>query len=257
VRPHPRILIGWNYDMWFGSVEETRIVDFDAEEVRDTRDRTSDDVDGGAMSAGALVRPIDAITIGFRYRGDETLAGDREVSTVDGARSTLPVAYRMPRSLSGGATVTLGHRLLLAFEMRRDEWEGEEADAPPAGGFADATRMGGGIEIQPSSNERAGFLARRPWRLGYHRAEWGFRDTEGDRITEWFVTGGTGFLMRGGAGGMGVLDLVVEYGLRGSRDVNGMEEQMLRLGLGFAGGEPWHKPERRGRRGTTKPPENF
>ncbi len=259
VRLHPRALVGWNYDSWFGTVEETRVVDFDAADVRDTRDRAFDDVDGGAMSAGALVRPIDAVAVGFRYRGDETLTGEREVTTADGAKFTRPVAYRMPRSISGGATVALRGRMLVAFEVRRDEWADEEADAPPGGGFADATRIGGGIEFLPRAGEGAGsFLGRRPWRVGFHRAEWGVRDVDGDRIREWFATGGTTFTMRGGAGGTAVVDLVVEYGRRGSRDDNGLEESVLRIGAGFAGGEPWRKPERRGRRGAAKPPpENY
>jgi hypothetical protein len=259
VRPHPHVLVGWNYDSWFGTVEETRVVDFDAADVRDTRDRVFDDVDGGAMSAGVVVRPIDAVSVGFRYRGDETLTGDREVTTADGATATLPVAYRMPRSLSGGATVAVRGRMLLAFEVRRDEWAGEEADAPPGGGFANATRIGGGIEFLPRAAEGAGsFLARRPWRVGFQRAEWGVRDVDGDRISEWFASVGTSFTMRGGAGGTAVVDLVVEYGRRGSRDENGLEESVLRIGAGFAGGEPWRKPERRGRRGAAKPPpENY
>lgn len=245
-----RVQIGWSYDFWFGTVEETRIVDFDATDMRDTRDRVLDDVDGGDMSAGFLVKPIPMVSIGLRYRGKVGLTGERKITTQDGVSVVEPVEYVMPASISGGATVALRQRVLLAVDARRDSWEGNEASAPAGGGFADATRLGGGVEILPANREGT-FFERRAWRLGFHRAEWHVRDADGDRITEWFATGGTSFFLGGEAG---VVDLVVEYGRRGNRDDNDLEESLLRVGLGFGGGEPWRKPERRGRRGSAQPP---
>jgi hypothetical protein len=246
------VQLGWNYDFWFGSVEETRVVDFDAPDMRDSRDRVFDDVDGGGMSVGILAKPIPALRLGARLRGKETLTGERRITTADAETTSTTVEHVMPQSISAGATLTLG-RAMLAFEMRQDSWKGEEADAPPAGGFEDALRIGGGIELLPTP-DAGPFFARVPWRLGFHHAEWHFIDVDGDPITEWFVTGGTSFYMRGDAA---ALDLVVEYGQRGNRAENDLEESLLRVGVGFAAGEPWRKPERRRRGSSQPPPDNY
>lgn len=250
VRLAPQLAVGGSFDFWFGKIDETRIVDFDAADFRDASDRVSDDIDGIGASAGLVATPHPRVTLGARYRAKETLSGDRTRSTADGAGGRTRVRHTMPASFALGATVAATRGLLATIDLRRDLWEGEEVDAPVTGRFVDVTRIGGGVEIA-SRGRDASWLRRRPWRVGYSAADWHFVDADGDRIREWLLGGGTSF---GLGGRTGVIDLFVEWGKRGDLAENDLEEKITRVGIGFAGGEEWKRPERRGRRGSVKPP---
>jgi len=245
-RVRPWLALGASLDAWFGSIEEERTVDFASTSFRDTRDRRLDEVDGTGWSVGILAEPRAGIAIGGRYRAEETLTGTRTLETADGGSGASEIAHSVPASLSGGALVQVAPRVNVAFEVRRDLWEGSEGDSPVAGGFADVTRVGGGVELIPSADAGASFLERRPWRIGFHHADWHFRDREGNTIPEWLASAGTSFALGGEAG---KADLFVEYGRRGAVDENGLRESLFRVGFGLSGGEPWKKPTR-GRRGS-------
>ncbi|MFN0152620.1 MAG: hypothetical protein ACKVU1_18105 [bacterium] len=245
-RVQPWLAIGASLDAWFGSIEEQRTVDFTSSSFRDTRDRRLDEVDGTGWSVGVLVEPRAGIAIGGRYRSEETLTGTRKLETIDGGSGASEIEHSVPASLSGGALVQVRPRVNLAFEVRRDLWDGAEGDSPVAGGFVDVTRVGGGVEIAASAETDASFVQRRPWRVGFHRADWHFRDRDGDTIPEWVATAGTSFALGGTAGNA---DLFFEYGRRGALAENGLRESLVRVGFGLSGGEPWKKPTR-GRRGS-------
>lgn len=245
-RIRPWLSAGASLDAWFGSIEEERSVDFASFSFRDTRDRRQDEIDGTGWSVGVLLEPRAGIAIGGRYRSEETLTGTRTLETADGGSGATEIEHSVPASISAGALVAVTPRVNVAIEVRRDLWDGAEGDSPEAGGFADVTRAGGGIEFVPSADAGASFLGRRAWRVGFHRADWHFRDRDGNTIPEWLATAGTSFALGGESG---KADLFVEYGRRGEIDENALRETLFRVGFGLSGGEPWKKPTR-GRRGS-------
>jgi hypothetical protein len=245
-RIRPWLSVGASFDVWFGSIEEEREIDFTNPGFRDTHDRQVDEMDGTGWSAGVLLEPTPRIAIGARYRGEETLTGSRLIGTIEGTTASSPIAHTMPTSYSGGALVQVATRLNVVFEVRHDLWEGVEGAASPPDGFEDATRWGGGIELIPLADPAASFFHRRAWRLGFHQAGWHVRDTGGASISEWFASAGTSFALGGEAG---KADIFLEYGQRGDSNENELSETMIRIGFGLSGGEPWKKPAR-GRRGS-------
>jgi hypothetical protein len=245
-RVTPWLQLGWSADFWFGSLDEERIIDFASASFRDTNDRTRDEVDGTSWSAGFVARPLPRVSAGLRYRASKSLDGTRTNETEDGGTTNSIVAHSVPASIAGGVHAAILPRVAATIEVRRDLWEGEEGDSPPGQGFVDATRLGGGLELTPPADRaETPALLRAPWRVGFQRSEWHFRDFRGEKITEWLLSAGTSMTLGSESG---VVDFVFELGRRGSIDDNALEEKLYRFALGFSGGEPWKKPTK-GRRG--------
>jgi hypothetical protein len=57
-------------------------------------------------------------------------------------------------------------------------------------------------------------------------------------VSKYLVSLGTGF---GVKGGRGKLELALQVGKTGSLGVNGLEDRLVRVYLGVAGGEAWRR----------------
>jgi hypothetical protein len=99
-----------------------------------------------------------------------------------------------------------------------------------------------GLERRGSAT--GGFFSRRPLRIGYYQNTWHLEIPSGEGISSRFVTLGTGFPMPGGPG---TLDISIEFGQIGSIDHNGIDEQVVRCGIGLNVSEVWSR-RRRSRR---------
>ena len=86
-----------------------------------------------------------------------------------------------------------------------------------------------------------GFFSRIPIRLGFYENVWHLEYPSGKPVRSLFATLGTGFSMPSGPGS---LDVSLELGRIGSRDENGIEETVLRLGLSMNMSERWTRRRR-------------
>jgi hypothetical protein len=214
-------------------------------------------VDVGDLSPGAIAAS-DSLSRDFRGTGF-TLGVERAV----GSRIRLSAAYRyrpkigseitsapddelegsssdfdLPDEVILGATWQATQELVATAGLRRASWSSFEPEGLENVGFGDAVELGGGIEYS-SATPRAYLLGpQAPVRLGYRWRRLPL-EIDDEAVTEWTASIGYGRIL-GSAARSGV-DVVLEYGRRGSIDDHGLEESFLRLGVGFRTFEQWRR----------------
>lgn len=174
---------------------------------------------GFGVSAGATVRVIPALTLAGMVRFNNRLRIERDTARV--ASTQLPV------TLAGGARLQLGPRLQLAGNVQFRNWSVADSSLVALGGVgsANTTEWSTGIEFIPDPARPA----RRPIRLGFHRAGLPFLLRPGVGITETGISAGSS--MQFGAGRIRI-DLAVSRVWR--RGGPGFSERAMLLNLGVA-----------------------
>jgi hypothetical protein len=146
--------------------------------------------------------------------------------------------FDLPGEVILGAAWQPSPGLVATAGYRRSSWSSFDPEGVDNVGFGDAIEVGGGVEYS-SAVERAMILGpQAPLRVGYRWRRLPL-EIEGEPVTEWVASLGYGRTL-GGAGRSGV-DVVIEYGQRGSLDDHGLEESFLRLGVGFRTFEQWRR----------------
>lgn len=231
--------VGASVDFYLGSREIVRVVDV------------------GDLSPGAIAAS-DSLSRDFRGTGF-TLGVERAL----GSRIRLSAAYRyrpeiesritsapdddlegnssdfdLPDELILGTAWQATQELVATASVRKASWSSFEPEGLENVGFGDALEVGGGIEYS-SAMPRAFLLGpQSPVRFGYRWRRLPL-EIDDEPVTEWTATFGYGRML-GPAGRSGV-DVVLEYGRRGSLADHGLEESFLRLGVGFRTFEQWRR----------------
>jgi hypothetical protein len=138
---------------------------------------------GFGASAGVMVRVTPSVTLAGMVRTDDRLRMERD--------STAIGSTNLPITLSGGARIQLGDRLMLAGSALYRNWSVANDDLVAQGGIGsvNSTELSAGIEYL--TNPRRMF--HRPIRLGVRRATLPFPLRLGDKTTETSVSLGTSF----------------------------------------------------------------
>lgn len=231
--------VGVAADFYLGSREIVRVVDLQ-------------DLSPGALAAtDSLLRDFDGIgfTIGVEhaigprlrlsgaYRHRPTIESEIKRApddALEGARSE----FDLPGEVILGAAWQPSQELVATAGYRRSSWSSFDPQGVENVGFGDAVEVGGGIEYS-SAVERAMVLGpQAPLRLGYRWRRLPL-EIDGEPVSEWVASLGYGRTL--GATGRSGVDVVVEYGRRGSLDDHGLEETFLRLGVGFRTFEQWRR----------------
>ncbi len=169
------------------------------------------------IRAGASLAVGDRVLIsGVASKGgDLTIDPDTDASV----ESSLP----LPTTIEVGASVRVTSRLLLAASGGWADWSrlGDVGDATSH----DVTWMGAGLEFE-GLRILGGDL---PLRVGARRAELPF-STGDSALDETAITGGFGWLFRGGTAG---LHVGLEFGSRGNFATDGLEESFRRATISF------------------------
>ncbi len=237
------INIGCELQIERGSIRDYADVTFDEgnfEQVGSTRSRG---FSATSWSAAVLIRPIGRFYIGALWDGnveydvEESWEYSRaELDSTALWEFSLPVAYGL------GFAVGLSERWWVTSQF----WKRE---APDPTGFQ---HLEGSLDseyliafgIERRRVGEGGFFSRLPLRLGFYENRWHVEFPQGEPVHARFITMGTGFQLPGGPGR---LDLSVEVGQIGSVDNNGLDERMVRIGVGLSASEPWTR--RKGERG--------
>lgn len=231
--------VGVSADFYLGSREIVRVVDLEdlSSGALATSDSLTRDFGGIGFTVGLehAIGPRVRLSAAYRHRptieSEITRAAD---DAVEGVRSE----FDLPGEVILGAAWQPSPELVATAGYRRSSWSSFDPEGVENVGFGDAIEVGGGVEYS-SAVERAMVLGpQAPLRLGYR---WRRLPLEiaGEPVTEWVASLGYGRTL-GGAGRSGV-DVVVEYGRRGSLDDHGLEESFLRLGVGFRTFEQWRR----------------
>lgn len=231
--------VGVSADFYLGSREIVRVVDLEdlSPGALAASDSLSRDFGGIGFTVGLehAIGPRVRLSAAYRHRptieSEITQAAD---DALEGVRSE----FDLPGEVILGAAWQPSPGLVATASYRRSSWSSFDPEGVENVGFGNAVEVGGGVEYA-SAVERAIVLGpQAPLRLGYRWRRLPL-EIEDEPVTEWVASLGYGRTL-GGAGRSGV-DLVVEYGRRGSLDDHGLEESFLRLGVGFRTFEQWRR----------------
>lgn len=165
------------------------------------------------------------ISVGDRVllSGVLSTGGDLTIDPDDEERVTPSTTLGLPTSIEVGASVRVVPRLLIAASGGWSDW----SSVGEVGGDRahDVMWMGGGIEYT-GLRLLGGDV---PLRIGARRAELPFSPGE-ETLDETAVTGGFGWLFRGGTAGVHV---GLEFGTRGDFAAQGLEESFRRATISF------------------------
>jgi hypothetical protein len=239
-----RIRVAGELQIERGSIKDEVTVYFPGEEgfgsVRSRRDRS---FTGTSWGGSILFNVLPRLSIGATFDGriDYTVDEDLSFSRQD-LNSTATWEFELPPSYGFGAAVGISERWWLSSSY----WMRE---APAPAGFRqleqslrDERLIAFGLERRRSAD--GGFLSRIPLRFGYYEDNWHLEFPPGNGVKARFFTFGTGLSLPNGPGSV---DISLEFGQIGSLDDNGVDERVMRIGIGLNVSEPWsrRKPGRR------------
>jgi hypothetical protein len=234
VRLSRLLRLGGGLDVYTGSRERRRRIEFDPEVAVPTADSTAHDFRGVGFSAGVHVEPVAGLLLGGAWRSGTTLTGELEVGDDDDDGARPEIEVDLPSSWSLGASYRFGPRVTVAAEADVARWSEFAVDGVEDPEGEDTRSLGAGVEVSlprrllllpEDATVRAGARTRTlPRRFG------------GQEVRERAVSVGFGHVVGIGAS---ALDLSLEVGRRGSVSENGLAEGFVRLGISLAGFEQW------------------
>ncbi len=226
---------GISLDVYIGSREEIRGVEtFD---LNENPVKTADSLSRSFNAVGATLGIEhlfgEGMRVGASYRFRPSISSEITQASAVGlvGRSA---ELDLPDDIALGAHARVTSRLTAAGALRYAGWGGFEGQDGTEGEFADAIEIGGGIEFAPETDVAHVLGPEAPARLGFR---WRRLPVEvgGEPVREWAASLGYGRAF----GARSRLDLVLEYGRRGTVDDNGLSERFLRLGVGVGVFEDW------------------
>ncbi len=237
--PDERIAVGASLDVYLGSRDIVRRVDASnlGTGVIATSDSLSRDFDGLGLTVG-VERSFGQARLGaaYHYRPTSTSRITRAPSVDLVGTAT---EFSLPDEVVAGGSAQLARGLRAAGILRWTRWSEIQASVLDGARLDDALELGGGIEWSPAERAALVLGPAAPLRAGFRWRRLPLI-LNGARVSEWSATAGYGR----GFGGRSRLDVVFEYGRRGTVDTNGLSERFLRLGVGLSTFEPWRQPGR-------------
>jgi len=192
---------------------------------------------GTSWEASALLRVVPRLFVGGSVNGPIDYGVTEDfVYTRSDLDSTAAFDLTLPLSYGVGVCAGASERWWLSARY----WQrgAPEPDGFPrfAGALGDERLLAFGLERRGAAS--GGFWTRIPIRLGFYEDRWHIEVPAGSPVKSRFFTLGTGFKLPGGPG---MLDLSLEAGQIGSKDENGVDERLVRIGVGISAGEAWSK----------------
>ena len=243
-RATERVRLAGELQIERGSIHDEVTVYFPGEEgfgsVLSRRDRS---FSGTSWSASILLTPLPRVHIGAVFDDRVTYSVDEDISfSREDLDTTTSYDFELPWAFGLGVAVGITDRWYLMSSYWSRKTPEPNGFSQLEGSLQDERLVAFGIERRRSAN--GGFLSRIPLRFGYYEDRWHLQFPEGEGVTARFVTLGTGFPIPGGPGSV---DISLEFGQIGSMGDNGLDERVMRIGIGINVSEPWskRKPGRR------------
>jgi hypothetical protein len=238
-----RIRVAGELQIERGSINDDVTVYFPREEFDPVRSRRNRSFHGTSWGAFALftVHPRIHIGVVFDDRVDYSVREDYSFSREE-FDSTGSYDFELPSALGAGIALGITGRWWFTSSYWTRRSPRPDGFSQLEGSLRDERLIAFGLERRRSAD--GGFLSRIPLRLGYYEDRWHLEFPPGEGVTSRFVTIGTGVPVPGGPGSV---DISVELGQIGSLGSNGLDERVMRIGIGLNVSEPWsrRKPGRR------------
>lgn len=231
--------VGVSADFYLGSREIVRVVDL--QDLSPGSLAASDSLSRDFRGVGFTIGVERALGTRFRlsaaYRHRPTIESDITQAPDEGLEGRTS-EFDLPGEVILGASWQVTRGLIATAGFRRASWSSFQPEGVENVGFGDELDVGGGLEYAPAVTRAMLLGPQAPIRLGYR---WRRLPLEIDDqpVKEWTASVGYGRTL-GSAGRSGV-DVVLEYGRRGSVEDHGLEESFLRLGVGFRTFEQWRR----------------
>jgi len=227
---------GLTFSFEQGTIENQWIIVFDEFGFTSGAGIQKEDLSGHGLAAGVLLRPFGGLVLGGMY--EDAIEYDALISERY-STSSLDTAYTanltLPRRVVLGATARLGNDFIVLASGSWRDFGAVEGQAIPEGGLGAEQSVSVGAEWL--RGVRVGGI-RFPLRWGFKYEQAPFEYPAGEKVEKFLVTIGTGVRVRGGKG---KLDIGIQGGRAGSLGANGIEDRLVRLYIGIAGGEEWKK----------------
>jgi hypothetical protein len=228
--------VGLTISLERGLVQERWDVVFDKPTFLPGAGFKEHDLDGTGYGGAIVLYPVSGLTIGAMV--ESAIEYDAEVFekyTQTALDTSYSATLTLPARVSAGLTWQLGNKFMfLASAARRD--------------FADFQGLGflaGTLQAEESYSIGAEYLRgvsvlgkRLPIRAGFNYQRFPMEYPQGERVSKYLVSLGTGIPIRGSKG---KVDLALVFGKDGSISANGIEDRLFRVYLGITGGEAWKR----------------
>lgn len=235
----PATQVGVSLDFYLGSREIVRVVNLQALSpgALAASDSLSRDFRGVGFTIGVERALGSRLRLSAAYRHRPTIESEitqAQDEDLEGRTSD----FDLPGELVAGASWQATRGLLATAGLRRASWSFFQPGGLENVDFGDALEIGGGIELAPAVTRAFLLGPQAPVRVGYRWRRLPL-EIDDEAVTEWTASLGYGRTL--GSSGRSAVDLVLEYGRRGSVEDHGLEESFLRFGVGFSTFEQWRR----------------
>jgi hypothetical protein len=228
--------VGASFDVYLGSREIFRSVQRPdlGGVLTTTSDSLSRDFAGLGVTLGVERQFGQGTHIGLAYRLRPTVTSGI-TTELRGVEVGSETEFNLPNAFSLGASTRLGNQVRVAGVFRRSGWEDFEIDGVSQPDAADFIEYGGGLEYTPDQRNLL-IGPRAPIRFGMRWRQLPIVIND-QNVNEWALSVGHSRRF----GDRSRVDLLFEYGRRGSLDDIGLTERYMRLGFGISAFEQWRR----------------
>ena len=163
----------------------------------------------------------------------DTLLTSKSASIID----TLGIGMtkmNVPTKITAGATVTVSNNFILNLDYFFQPWSDYKLSEIKSVNLKDAHKVSFGFEYRPTRALGMGYWEQIMLRFGlsYEQTQYTFN---GNDINQYSVFGGFSLPLSY----ENTIDFAIEYSIRGTTDANLLQENFIRINLGFSFGDIW------------------
>ncbi len=226
----------------FGRLQDSWSLNFDRGDFRSTEDQYDLHLRGAAFVLGVVIRPAERWSVGGFFQTKAKLKTERRGESryvySDTVR-TFTTDY--PPFWGIGSAVQLGGGWTAVVDYLAQDWSGWKWMGRTAAGAGRWYHLSLGVQRTPTAGAFASFWKKVVTRAGLYQRAWAFSPVEEKRLMERALTFGAGFPL---PENRGRVDVALEIGRRGDKNVFPLEERFIRIILTFVAGEKWFiRPE--------------
>ena len=235
------LAFGAEFDYYFGKKEQSWIKEFDNPDYYNTEDMITNDMTGVGYSFGLLYQPFQKLSIGLVYNLKPQIHTDKTTSQLFGDESNWEEKeIELPSTYGVGLSYKI-KKFTIASDIFITDWNEFTINENITTKFVNSTRFGLGFEYIYDEQSNISYWHKIPIRLGFYTNNWYYEFPIGTPIRENFITTGFGIPLDT----KGFLDMAFEFGKRGNKNKNTLEEHIFRFSISLSGQEKWGNRRRR------------
>ncbi len=229
----------------FGKIQQTWTLDYVSDLFWDSYNRLTRKMWGINWTGGLIIRPNSHLYIGAIYSSKYKLNYNEQTDNftqqgsliysidkfkTEDQKTTIPELWGL------GITYILKQKYRLSTDFLYQPWSNFKVENSLSSNYNDSYRLGFGIEMLPSTNILAKYHEKMTYRAGYFFRQLDFQDKNGNNVTEYGISVGTGFPYYGT---WGRIDVALRFGQRGNLSSNPVKENIFQIFISVSGGEKW------------------